>query len=130
MRLFNCFEGDIATTLSEYDIKTIKACSTKDGIPMMMVNYKDSELCVNATLFCEQIELFNARDDNKIEVDRYILANIENTLRLCANTFNSYNKNTCLNRDIIADLNRVRKLLNGQEITSLERFEELVELKK
>jgi hypothetical protein len=69
-------------------------------------------------------------NDDKIEVDRYILIRIENTLRLCANTLNSYDKNTCLDRDIIADLNRVRKILNGQEITGLERFEKLVELKK
>ena len=28
--------------------------------------------------------------NNMIEVDRYILENIENTLRLCANHFDSY----------------------------------------
>lgn len=31
--------------------------------------------------------------NNMIEVDRYILENIENTLRLCANHFDSYKKN-------------------------------------
>ena len=66
----------------------------------------------------------------KIEVDRYILEKIENTLRLCANHFNSYDKKTCLDRDIIADLNRVRKLLNGEDITGKERIEPLTMLKK
>ena len=36
-----------------------------------------------------------------VEVDRYILENIENTLRQCANHFNSYKKTTCLDRDIL-----------------------------
>ena len=66
----------------------------------------------------------------KIEVDRYILEKIENTLRLCANHFNSYDKKTCLDRDIIADLNCVRKLLNGEDITGKERIEPLTMLKK
>ena len=68
--------------------------------------------------------------ETKIEVDRYILEKIENTLRLCANHFNSYNKKTCLDRDIIADLNCVRKLLNGDDITGKERIEPLTMLKK
>ena len=63
-----------------------------------------------------------------IEVDRYILENIENTLRLCANHFDSYKKTTCLDRNIISDLNCVRKLLNGEEITGKERIEPLVKL--
>ena len=68
--------------------------------------------------------------ETKIEVDRYILEKIENTLRLCANHFNSYDKKTCLDRDIIADLNCVRKLLNGEDITGKERIEPLTILKK
>ena len=68
--------------------------------------------------------------ETKIEVDRYILEKIENTLRLCANHFNSYNKKTCLDRDIIADLNCVRKLLNGEDITGKERIEPLTMLKR
>ena len=66
----------------------------------------------------------------KIEVDRFVLENLENTLRLCANQFNSYTKKTCLDRDIIADLNCVRKLLNGEDITGKERIEPLTILKK
>ena len=68
--------------------------------------------------------------ETKIEVERYILEKIENTLRLCANHFNSYDKKTCLDRDIIADLNCVRKLLNGEDITGKERIEPLTMLKK
>ena len=68
--------------------------------------------------------------ETKIEVERYILEKIENTLRLCANHFNSYDKKTCLDRDIIADLNCVRKLLNGDDITGKERIEPLTMLKK
>lgn len=62
-------------------------------------------------------------------VEDWVLLKIENTLRLCANTFNSYDRKTCLDRDIIASLNYVRKTLNGDEITGLERVESLVELK-
>lgn len=65
-----------------------------------------------------------------LEVDKYILENIENTLRLCANHFNSYEKRSCLDRDIISSLNCVRKILNGDEITGKERCEPLVILKK
>ena len=68
--------------------------------------------------------------ETKIEVERYILEKIENTLGLCANHFNSSDKKTCLDRDIIADLNCVRKLLNGEDITGKERIEPLTILKK
>ena len=37
-------------------------------------------------------------------------------------------KTTCLDRNIISDLNCVRKLLNGEEITGKERIEPLVKL--
>ena len=40
-----------------------------------------------------------------MEVPDFVIENIENTLRLCANTFNSYEKKTCLDRDIIACVN-------------------------
>ena len=59
-----------------------------------------------------------------------MLEKVENTLRLCANHFNSQEKKTSLDRDIIADLNRIRKLLNGQELSGMERNEPLVYLKK
>lgn len=63
-----------------------------------------------------------------IQVEDYILKSVENTLRLCANHFNSYERKTCLDRDIITNLNQVRKLLNGQEITGRERIENLITL--
>lgn len=60
-----------------------------------------------------------------MEVPKYIIENIENTLRLTANQFNSYDKKTCLDRNIIRDLICCRKLLNGEKITGLERLEQL-----
>ena len=64
-----------------------------------------------------------------VEVEKYILENIENTLCLCANHFNSYSRATCLDRDIIMCLNCARKLLNGMEITGKERIEQLINKK-
>ena len=68
--------------------------------------------------------------DSNIDVERWVLEKVENTLRLCANHFNSQEKKTSLDRDIIADLNRIRKLLNGQELSGMERNEPLVYFKK
>lgn len=72
----------------------------------------------------------NEVKDSNIDVERWVLEKVENTLRLCANHFNSQEKKTSLDRDIIADLNRIRKLLNGQELSGMERNEPLVYLKK
>lgn len=72
----------------------------------------------------------NEIKDSNIDVERWVLEKVENTLRLCANHFNSHEKKTSLDRDIIADLNRIRKLLNGQELSGMERNEPLVYLKK
>ena len=72
----------------------------------------------------------NEVNDSNIDVERWVLEKVENTLRLCANHFNSYEKKTCLDRDIIGDLNRIRKLLNGQELSGLERTEPLIILKR
>lgn len=66
-------------------------------------------------------------EDTK-KVPEFILSNIENTLRLCANHFNSYDKKTCLDRDIVRDLNCIRKILLDREITGLERVEKLITL--
>lgn len=60
-----------------------------------------------------------------IVVPKYVLKNIENTLRLWANTHNSYSKETCLDRETIGALNCVRKLLKGKELTGMERLEPL-----
>lgn len=72
----------------------------------------------------------NEIKDTNIDVERWVLEKVENTLRLCANHFNSQEKKTSLDRDIIADLNRIRKLLNGQELSGMERNEPLVYFKK
>lgn len=72
----------------------------------------------------------NEIKDSNIDVERWVLEKVENTLRLCANHFNSQEKKTSLDRDIIADLNRIRKILNGQELSGLERTEPLITLKK
>lgn len=69
-------------------------------------------------------------EDKNINVPIWVLEKAENTLRLCANVFNSYDKKTCLDRDIIADLNRIRKLIMGSELTGMERNEVLINLKK
>ena len=66
--------------------------------------------------------------ENTKMVPEFILSNIENTLRLCANHFNSYDKKTCLDRDIVRDLNCIRKILLDREITGLERVEKLITL--
>ena len=64
-----------------------------------------------------------------LNVEKYVLVNVENTLRLCANHFNSYERKTCLDRDIIANLNCIRKILNGEELNGKERIETLTQLK-
>lgn len=71
----------------------------------------------------------NEIKNSNIDVERWVLEKVENTLRLCANHFNSYEKKTCLDRDIIGDLNRIRKLLNGQELNGMERTERLINLR-
>ena len=76
----------------------------------------------------EKVENTEIKDSN-IDVERWVLEKVENTLRLCANHFNSQEKKTSLDRDIIADLNRIRKLLNGQELSGMERNESLINLK-
>ena len=59
-----------------------------------------------------------------IKVPKYVLESIENTLRRWANYYNSYTKTTCLDRDTIGDLNCIRKLLAGEELTGKERLED------
>lgn len=61
---------------------------------------------------------------DKIEVPKYVLESIENTLRRWANYHNSYTKTTCLDRDTIGNLNCIRKLIAGEELTGMERLEE------
>ena len=59
-----------------------------------------------------------------IEVPEYVLLSIKNTLRRWANINDSYKKESCLDRDTIGNLNSINKLLNGKELTGMERLED------
>ena len=59
----------------------------------------------------------------EIKVPKYILVSIENTLRRWANINDSYKKESCLDRDTIGNLVAIEKLLNGKELTGMERLE-------
>ena len=59
----------------------------------------------------------------EIKVPKYVLESIENTLRRWANINNSYLKSSCLDRDTIGNLVAIEKLLNGEELTGMERLE-------
>lgn len=65
------------------------------------------------------------KEDNII-VPRWFLENVENTLRI-QNNINLDKKTgeTCQDRNIRQSLNGVRKLLNGERLTGMERFEKL-----
>lgn len=63
----------------------------------------------------------------EINVPKFVLERIENTLRLANNIHESYKKETCFDRNVIESLNFVRKLLSGKEITGKERCEPLIE---
>lgn len=58
-----------------------------------------------------------------INVPKYVLESIENTLRRWSNIHNCYKKETCLDRDTIGNLIEIDKLLNGKELTGMERLE-------
>ena len=59
----------------------------------------------------------------EIKVPKYVLESIEHTLRRWANINNSYLKSSCLDRDTIGNLVAIDKLLNGKELTGMERLE-------
>lgn len=59
----------------------------------------------------------------EIKVPRYVLESIENTLRRWANIHCCETKTTCLDRDTIGNLVQIDKLLNGKELTGMERLE-------
>ena len=65
------------------------------------------------------------KEDNII-VPRWFLEVVENTLQI-QNNINLDEKNgeTCQDRNIRQSLNGVRKLLNGEELTGMERLEKL-----
>ena len=54
--LYHCYDGsEIVKILRHDEIIKIIATTTKNGVPKLMVNYIDDELCVNSTLFCDEI---------------------------------------------------------------------------
>ena len=59
----------------------------------------------------------------EIKVPRYVLESIENTLRRWANINDCYLKSSCLDRDTMGNLVQIDKLLNGKELTGMERLE-------
>ena len=64
--------------------------------------------------------------DEIIEVPKWFLENVENTLRIQNNI--NLDKNTgetCQDRNVKESLNGLRKLLNGEDLTGLERLERL-----
>ena len=68
------------------------------------------------------------REDN-VAVPRWVLENIEDTLRIQNNiNIDIGSGETCQDRNIRQSLNCVRKLLKGEEITGKERFEKLIQL--
>ena len=68
------------------------------------------------------------QNEEIIGVPRWVLENIEDTLRI-QNNINLDKKSgeTCQDRNIKQSLNCVRKLLRGIELTGMERLEKLIQ---
>ena len=63
---------------------------------------------------------------NDIIIPRWFLENVEDTLRIQNNiNLDKSTGETCQDRNIREALNGIRKLLNGEELTGLERLEKL-----
>ena len=58
-----------------------------------------------------------------IEVPKFVLENLYQTLQTIARIHNSYERETCIDRDIMRDLKCVDKLIKGEEITGMERVD-------
>ena len=50
----------------------------------------------------------------KLEIYRFQAIDIENTLRMIANILDSHKKETCLDRNVIQSLERMRNVLKGE----------------
>lgn len=66
IKLYKCYDGNQIRILSSEEIKNIKAVVTKKGEPMMMINYYCFDYCINSTLFCDRIEIFDPEKDDAI----------------------------------------------------------------
>ena len=58
-----------------------------------------------------------------IKVSKFVLENLYQTLQTIERIHNSYERETCIDRDIMRDLKCVDKLIKGEEITNMERVE-------
>lgn len=58
-----------------------------------------------------------------IKVPKYVLDDILRTLGLWASIKNSKELKSCLDRDTMTNILQVQKLLNGEDITGMERTE-------
>lgn len=64
--------------------------------------------------------MISKQENSYLEVEKWILEQIEDTLRMC---WNNIDHNTCLGRNINQSRVLVDKLLKGEQITGHERFE-------
>lgn len=62
--------------------------------------------------------------EEMISVPKWVLENIEDTLRVQWNIYNN-EEDTCQKRNVKTALIQVRKLLNNKEITGNERLEKI-----
>ena len=58
-----------------------------------------------------------------IEVPKFVLENLYQTLQTMARIHNSYERETDSDRDIMRDLKCIDKLIKDEEITGMERVE-------
>ena len=58
-----------------------------------------------------------------IEVPKFILENLYQTLQTITRIHNSYERETCIDRDIMRDLKCIDKLIKGKEIIGMKRAE-------
>ena len=56
----------------------------------------------------------------KLEIYKFQAIDIENTLRMVANVLDSHKKETCLDRNVIQSLERMRNVLKGEIDTQVK----------
>lgn len=91
----------------------------------MCENYSADSICENMS-DCPVYNLYlMSKKDDGIDrkIPKFVIQHFRETLRMCANYFNSFDKRTCLDRDIMEGIVFADKLLTGEEITGMERSE-------
>ena len=68
-------------------------------------------------------------EEKEILVPLWVLENIEDTLRMAYNIRENKLEETCFDRNVKGSLNCVRKLLDGAELTGMERLEPIYHCK-